>query len=52
MDITRWAATGQLRAIVGQQFPLAETAAAHQFLEDATLGGSGKLAGKVVLTVD
>ena len=52
MDITRWAATGQLRAIVGQQFPLAETAAAHQFLEDATLGGSGKLAGKVVLMVD
>ena len=50
-DITQWAAAGHLRAIIGQKFPLAETAAAHQFLEEATLSGSRKLTGKVVLEV-
>jgi len=50
-DIAQWAAAGRLRAIIGQKFPLAQTAAAHQFLEDATLSGSRKLTGKVVLEV-
>jgi NADPH2:quinone reductase len=50
-DMTRWAATGELKAIVGKTFGLSETAAAHQFLEDATLGSSRKLAGKVVLEI-
>lgn len=50
-DMIRWAATGQLRALVGKKFLLSETAAAHQFLEDATLGGSRKLVGKVVLEI-
>lgn len=50
-DIVRWAATGQLSAIVGKRFPLSETAVAHQFLEDATLGKSGQLIGKVILEI-
>ena len=51
-DIIRWASTRQLRAIIGKSFPLTQAAAAHQFLEDATLGGSRSLTGKVVLEVD
>jgi NADPH:quinone reductase len=50
-DMIRWAATGQLKAVVGKLFSLDEMAASHQFLEDATLGGSGKLTGKVVVEV-
>jgi len=34
---------------IGRTFPLSEAAAAHQFQEDATLGGSGSLTGKIVL---
>lgn len=34
---------------LGKTFPLSEAAAAHQFQEDATLGGSGSLTGKIVL---
>ncbi len=51
-DMNRWAAEGKLRAIVGRTFPLAETAEAHRFLEDNTLGHAGTLTGKVVLTID
>ena len=50
-DIGRWVASGQLRAIIGRTFPLAETAAAHRLLEDNTLGQAGTLAGKVVIAV-
>lgn len=50
-DLIRWVATGQLKPIVGKRFGLSETAEAHQFLEDATLGGSRKLVGKVVLEI-
>ncbi|HEU5117231.1 MAG TPA: zinc-binding dehydrogenase, partial [Isosphaeraceae bacterium] len=45
----RWAKDGQLKPIVGQVFPLAETAKAHATLEDSTLGNSSKLHGKVVI---
>lgn len=34
---------------IGKTFPLADAAAAHQLQEDATLGGSGSLTGKIVL---
>lgn len=34
---------------IGKTFPLSEAAAAHQHQEDATLGGSGSLTGKIVL---
>lgn len=50
-DINRWLASGQLRPLIGRVFPLAEAAAAERFLEDNTLGGAGKLTGKVVLAV-
>jgi len=50
-DMIRLAAVGQLRAVVGKVFGLSEAAAAHEFLEEATLGSSRRLAGKVVLEV-
>ncbi len=48
-DINRWLAEGKLKPAIGKKFPIAETAAAHQFLEDNTLKGVGTLVGKVVL---
>jgi NADPH:quinone reductase len=50
-EITRWVEAGQLAAVVGRTFPLAETAQAERFLEDNTLGGAGTLVGKVVITI-
>ena len=49
-DINRWLAEGKLRPPIGRTFPLAETAAAHRFLEENTLQKAGTLVGKVVLT--
>jgi len=49
-DIHRWLAAGQLKPAIGRTFPLAQTAAAHQLLEENTLGKAGTLTGKVVLT--
>jgi NADPH2:quinone reductase len=49
-DINRWLAEGKLRPPIGRAFPLAETAAAHRFLEENTLHKAGALVGKVVLT--
>jgi NADPH2:quinone reductase len=49
-DINRWLAEGKLRPAIGRAFPLAETAAAHRFLEENTLQKAGSLVGKVVLT--
>jgi NADPH2:quinone reductase len=49
-DINRWLAEKQLHALIGKAFPLAETAAAHRFLEDNTLHKAGTLAGKVIVT--
>ncbi len=48
-DMIRWVEAGQLRPLVGQVFPLAETARAHATLEDSTLGNSSKVHGKVVI---
>lgn len=49
-DINRWLAEGKLRPPIGRTFPLAETAAAHRFLEENTMQKAGTLVGKVVLT--
>ncbi len=49
-DINRWLAAGQLKPLIGRTFPLSQTAAAHQLLEENTLGKAGTLTGKVVLT--
>jgi NADPH2:quinone reductase len=48
-EISRWLADGKLRPPVGRTFSLAETAAAHRFLEENTLHKAGTLVGKVVL---
>jgi NADPH2:quinone reductase len=51
-DIIRWIEEGQLKAIVGQSFPLSAAADAQRFLEDNTLKGAGSLTGKVVITIE
>ena len=51
-NITKWAAAGQLKTPIGRTFPLAEAAEAHQFLDDSTTHGSGRLVGKVVIQID
>lgn len=50
-DINRWSATGQLRAVIGREYRLAEAAQAQRFLEENTLGGAGTLSGKVVVWI-
>jgi NADPH:quinone reductase len=51
-QINHWVETGQLRAVIGRAFPLAEAAQAERLLEDNTLGGAGTLLGKVVIVID
>ncbi|MCE9564084.1 MAG: NADPH:quinone reductase [Planctomycetes bacterium] len=48
-DINKWLAAKQLKALIGKTFPLAETAAAHQFQEDNTIRKAGTLTGKIVI---
>jgi NADPH2:quinone reductase len=48
-DMNRWMIEGKLRALIGKEFPLAETAAAHQLQEDNTLRKAGTLTGKIVI---
>lgn len=50
-QMNRWVSEGKLKAVVAKTFPLAETADAHRFLEESTLGGAGRVVGKVVITV-
>lgn len=49
-DINRWLAEKKLKPAIGKTFSLKDTAAAHQFLEENTLGGKGTLVGKVMIT--
>jgi NADPH2:quinone reductase len=48
-DINRWLARGQLRAPVDRVVTLDHVAEAHAVQESATVGGSGELAGKIVV---
>jgi NADPH:quinone reductase len=48
-DINRWLAGGMLRAPVDRVVTLAHVAEAHALQEAATVGGSGALAGKIVV---
>lgn len=48
-DINRWLADKKLHVVIGKEFPLAQTAAAHQFLEENTLHKAGTLTGKVIV---
>jgi NADPH2:quinone reductase len=49
-DMNRWMAAKKLQAPIGRTFPLAQTAAAHQLLEENTLRKAGTLTGKVVVS--
>jgi NADPH2:quinone reductase len=49
VDINRWLAAGRLRAPVDRVVTLAHVAEAHALQEAATVGGSGELAGKIVV---
>ncbi len=51
IDISGWLADGLLKANISQVLTLDQAVQAHQLQEDATIGGSGSLAGKIVLTV-
>ncbi len=51
MAMNEWMSEGRLKAQIGRVLPLEEAAAAHRLQEDNTLGGSGTLAGKIVLNV-
>ncbi|MBL8822907.1 MAG: NADPH:quinone reductase [Planctomycetia bacterium] len=50
-EMNQWMKTGKLKACIGKTFPLDQTAAAHQLLEENTLHGAGTLTGKVVIQV-
>ncbi|HSG73510.1 MAG TPA: zinc-binding dehydrogenase, partial [Planctomycetaceae bacterium] len=49
-DINHWLAKGKIVTPIGKRFSLAEAAAAHRLQEENTLGKSGTLSGKIVLT--
>ncbi|MBX9677129.1 MAG: NADPH:quinone reductase [Gemmataceae bacterium] len=49
-DVNRWLAEKKLKPAIGRTFSLKDAAAAHQFLEENTLGGKGTLVGKVLVT--
>ncbi|HUG17640.1 MAG TPA: zinc-binding dehydrogenase, partial [Planctomycetaceae bacterium] len=49
-DINRWLSEAKVSTLIGKQFPLSEAAAAHRLQEENTLGKSGTLSGKIVLT--
>ena len=48
-EINRWLASGELKAQIDRVLPLSETATAHRLQEENATGGSGPLAGKIVL---
>jgi NADPH2:quinone reductase len=50
-DINLWLADKKLRVLIGRNFPLSETAAAHRLQEENTLNKAGTLSGKIVLTL-
>lgn len=48
-DIGRWLGAGRLRVPIDRVLPLESTAEAHALQEASTVGGSGGLAGKIVV---
>ena len=51
-QVNQWMSEGKLKANISKTLPLQEAAEAHRLQEQATLEGSGGLAGKIVLTID
>ena len=47
--IGRWMAAGVLKPMIGAEFPLAESVAAHRLQEENSLGRAGTLSGKIVV---
>jgi NADPH2:quinone reductase len=43
--------SGQLKPVIGREFPLSQAAAAHKLQEENTLGKAGTLTGKIVVRV-
>tara|TARA_R110002049_G_scaffold47902_3_gene138499 strand:- start:5289 stop:6284 length:996 start_codon:yes stop_codon:yes gene_type:complete len=50
-EINLWHQRGELQANIARRFALDEAAEAHRLQEDATVGDSGALGGKIVLNV-
>jgi len=50
IDINRWVAEGKLKPRIDRVLPLSQTPVAHRLQEESTVGKSGALAGKIVLT--
>lgn len=48
-ELTRMMQAGKIEANIGARFPLDQAAQAHRLQEDATLGNSDKLCGKIVV---
>jgi NADPH2:quinone reductase len=48
-DLNGWLADGSLKPKIDRVMLLADTAEAHRLQEEATVGGTGELAGKIVL---
>ncbi|MBY0457203.1 MAG: zinc-binding dehydrogenase, partial [Gemmataceae bacterium] len=48
-DMNRLFTAGQLQALIGARFPLADTAKAHELQEANTLRKAGTLTGKIVI---
>jgi NADPH2:quinone reductase len=49
--INAWMGSGKLKARIDRVMPLAEAARAHRLQEESTVGQSGAISGKIVLTV-
>lgn len=49
-DINNWLTAGKLHARIDRVLPLEKTAEAHRLQEESTIGKSGALAGKIVVT--
>ena len=50
-EINRWMANGKLKANIAHRMPLEAAGEAHRLQESATLHSSGRLNGKIVLTI-
>ena len=50
-DLNRWLASGDYRPRIGKTFSLTEAADAHALQEAATIHGSSKLIGKIVIDI-
>jgi NADPH2:quinone reductase len=49
-DMNRWLAEGVLQARIDRVLPLSQAAEAHRLQEASTVGGTGEVSGKIVLT--